>query len=88
MFSGKTGIRIGALVFMRLVISVPNGIDFQQIDEMTEKARKLVLDDDLDENNTVNPSGNSNCNVDKGYFNTYSHFAIHHEMLTVSKRLS
>ena len=54
----------------------------QQIDEMTEKARKLVLDDDADENNTVVPSGNSNCNVDKSYFNTYSHFAIHHEMLT------
>ncbi|CAL7952118.1 unnamed protein product [Xylocopa violacea] len=54
----------------------------QQIDEMTEKAQKLVLDGDLDENKTVSSSGNSNCNVDKGYFNTYSHFAIHHEMLT------
>lgn len=51
---------------------------------MTEKAQKLVLDGDLDENNTISSSGNSNCNVDKGYFNTYSHFAIHHEMLTVS----
>ncbi|KOC60886.1 Protein arginine N-methyltransferase 3 [Habropoda laboriosa] len=54
----------------------------QQIDEMVEKAQKLVLDGDLDENNTVSPSGNSNCNVDKGYFKAYSHFAIHHEMLT------
>lgn len=51
---------------------------------MTEKARKLVFDDDIDENN-ITTSRNSNCNVDKGYFNTYSHFAIHHEMLTVSK---
>lgn len=50
---------------------------------MTEKAQKLVLDSDLDEN-TFSSSGNSNCNIDKGYFNTYSHFAIHHEMLTVS----
>lgn len=50
---------------------------------MTEKAQKLVLDNDLDKN-TFSSSENSNCNVDKGYFNTYSHFAIHHEMLTVS----
>lgn len=50
---------------------------------MAEKAQKLILDGDLDENNTLSSSGNSNCNVDKGYFNIYSHFAIHHEMLTV-----
>lgn len=53
----------------------------QQIDLMTEKAKKLVFDDDLDENDTVS-SSYSKYNVDKGYFNTYSHFAIHHEMLT------
>lgn len=51
---------------------------------MSEKAQKLVLDSDLDGNSTLKSSGNSNCNVDKGYFNTYNHFAIHHEMLTVS----
>lgn len=54
----------------------------QQIDEMKEKVQKLLLDGDLDENSTNKSSGNSNCNVDKGYFNAYSHFAIHHEMLT------
>ncbi|XP_043525421.1 protein arginine N-methyltransferase 3 isoform X2 [Frieseomelitta varia] len=54
----------------------------QQIDEMSEKAQKLVLDSDLDENNTLTSFSNSNCNIDKGYFNTYNHFAIHHEMLT------
>lgn len=53
------------------------------MEEMKEKAQKLILGDDLDEKenaliNTHNP------NVDKGYFNTYSHFAIHHEMLSVS----
>ncbi|XP_076618862.1 arginine methyltransferase 3 [Colletes latitarsis] len=54
----------------------------QQIDEMSEKIRKLILDDDADGNNGISSSSNTNCNVDKGYFNAYSHFAIHHEMLT------
>lgn len=52
------------------------------MEEMKEKAQKLILGDDLDEkekNVSVNAS-----NADEGYFNTYSHFAIHHEMLTVS----
>lgn len=53
---------------------------------MKEKAQKLILGEDLDErgvekNTLVNAH---NPNVDEGYFNTYSHFAIHHEMLTVS----
>lgn len=50
---------------------------------MTKKAQKLVFDeDDL-------PKSKDRCvkkvssNSDQGYFNTYSHFAIHHEMLTV-----
>lgn len=53
------------------------------MEEMTEKAQKLILGDDLDgkENTIVNAN---NSNADEGYFNTYSHFAIHHEMLTVS----
>lgn len=72
---------------LRQAVNLSNHSHSQQIDEMTEKARKLVLDDDSDENNTVVSSGNSNCNVDKSYFNTYSHFAIHHEMLTVNKQI-
>ncbi|XP_012529767.1 protein arginine N-methyltransferase 1 isoform X2 [Monomorium pharaonis] len=50
----------------------------QQMEEMKEKAQKLILGDDLDEKEK-NPH---NSNADEGYFNTYSHFAIHHEMLT------
>ena len=51
--------------------------------ETKEKARKLILGDDLEkeEKGLVNAH---NPNIDEGYFNTYSHFAIHHEMLTVS----
>ncbi|KAL6437939.1 hypothetical protein ACFW04_004325 [Cataglyphis niger] len=54
----------------------------QQMEEMKEKAQKLILGDDLDgkEKNTLVNAHNPN--VDEGYFNTYSHFAIHHEMLT------
>lgn len=51
---------------------------------MTKKAQKLVFDDDDD---TIKPKERCVKNVqsksDQGYFNTYSHFAIHHEMLTV-----
>ncbi|XP_043479685.1 protein arginine N-methyltransferase 3 [Leptopilina heterotoma] len=53
----------------------------QQIDEMREHAHRLVLDDEpqpLKERSVKSVS----CDIDKGYFNTYSHFAIHHEMLT------
>ncbi|KAG7202401.1 hypothetical protein KM043_018717 [Ampulex compressa] len=53
----------------------------QQIDLMIEKAQKLFLDDDTDKIDG-NPSESLNSSVDKGYFNTYSHFAIHHEMLS------
>lgn len=52
----------------------------QQIDIMTEKAQKLVLDDDFEKK--TNSHGPVNSNVDKGHFNPYSHFAIHHQMLT------
>ncbi|XP_024879914.1 protein arginine N-methyltransferase 1 [Temnothorax curvispinosus] len=52
----------------------------QQMEEMKEKAQKLILGDDLDEKEKNIPANNSN--TDEGYFNTYSHFAIHHEMLT------
>lgn len=55
------------------------------MEEMKEKAQKLILGDDMDgkEESTLVDTQN-NTNVDAGYFNTYSHFAIHHEMLTVS----
>ncbi|XP_031783432.1 protein arginine N-methyltransferase 1 isoform X1 [Nasonia vitripennis] len=53
----------------------------QQIEEMTKKAQKLVLDED----DALKPKERcvKNNTNDQGYFNTYSHFAIHHEMLTV-----
>lgn len=49
---------------------------------MTKKAQKLVFDEDDDKpkERCVKSIGT---NSDQGYFNTYSHFAIHHEMLTV-----
>lgn len=53
----------------------------QQMEEMKEKEQKLILGDDLygkEKNNAHDRS------INEGYFNTYSHFAIHHEMLTVS----
>lgn len=54
------------------------------MEEMKEKAHKLILGDDLDGKEKSTPVIAHNPNIDKGYFNTYSHFAIHHEMLTVS----
>ncbi|XP_011648340.1 protein arginine N-methyltransferase 3 isoform X3 [Pogonomyrmex barbatus] len=51
----------------------------QQMEEMKEKAQKLILGDDLDEKEKNTPV---NVHNDKGYFNTYNHFAIHHEMLS------
>ncbi|EFN61791.1 Protein arginine N-methyltransferase 3 [Camponotus floridanus] len=52
----------------------------QQMEEMKEKAHKLILEDDLDGKEKSIPVNAINPNIDKGYFNTYSHFAIHHEM--------
>lgn len=54
------------------------------MEEMKEKAQKLILGDDLDEREKNAPVNAHNSNADEGYFNTYSHFAIHHEMLNVS----
>lgn len=54
------------------------------MEEMKEKVQKLILGDDLDEKEKNVPVNPRNLNADEGYFNTYSHFAIHHEMLTVS----
>ncbi|XP_012269948.2 protein arginine N-methyltransferase 3 isoform X2 [Athalia rosae] len=55
----------------------------EQIDDMKEKVQRLVLDDESLKNT---PSDwcdeNKSLDCDEGYFNTYSHFAIHHEMLT------
>lgn len=49
---------------------------------MQQKVQRLVLDDDTDDSprKRMNSEGVVD---DEGYFNTYSHFAIHHEMLTV-----
>lgn len=54
------------------------------MEEMREKAQKLILGDDLERKEKSILVSAHNPNVDEGYFNTYSHFAIHHEMLTVS----
>lgn len=57
------------------------------MEEMKEKAQKLILGDELDGKHGLHGKTLVNAynpNVDEGYFNTYSHFAIHHEMLTVS----
>nr|XP_033326088.1 protein arginine N-methyltransferase 3 [Megalopta genalis] len=57
----------------------------QQIDEMTEQVQKLIMDDDFDKNNSSNSirsHSNFSCRLDENYFNAYSHFAIHHKMLT------
>lgn len=54
---------------------------FQQIEEMQKKIQNIIIDDDVDTpKRQLNNKGVIN---DEGYFNTYSHFAIHHEMLTV-----
>ncbi|XP_066592863.1 uncharacterized protein Art3 [Prorops nasuta] len=53
----------------------------QQIDEMSKQAQKLFLDDEVQKVSKPSVKKVSCCN-DQGYFNTYSHFAIHHEMLT------
>lgn len=54
----------------------------QQMEEVKEKAQKLILGDDLDGKEKSTLVNAHNPNVDEGYFSTYSHFAIHHEMLT------
>ncbi|XP_011501917.1 PREDICTED: protein arginine N-methyltransferase 3 [Ceratosolen solmsi marchali] len=54
----------------------------QQIEEMTKAAHKLVFDDSDFSKSKEKCIQNVGSNSDQGYFNTYSHFAIHHEMLT------
>ena len=61
----------------------------QQIEEMQRRAQALVLDDDTDIHSTSDENAprcvkSIRAHDDEGYFSTYSHFAIHHEMLTVS----
>ncbi|XP_058807025.1 protein arginine N-methyltransferase 3 isoform X2 [Phymastichus coffea] len=55
----------------------------QQIEEMTKKVQKLVFDEDDSSKPKDRCVKKVSSNSDQGYFNTYSHFAIHHEMLTV-----
>lgn len=50
---------------------------------MKEKAQRLVLDDEPVNTSSERCVKNKSLDCDEGYFNTYSHFAIHHEMLTV-----
>ena len=50
---------------------------------MTKKAQKLVFDEDEITKPKDRCVKNVGAKSDQGYFNTYSHFAIHHEMLTV-----
>lgn len=54
----------------------------EQIDEMKQKAQRLVLDDEPTKISNERCVKNKSLDCDEGYFNTYSHFAIHHEMLT------
>ncbi|XP_074095629.1 arginine methyltransferase 3 [Cotesia typhae] len=56
----------------------------EQIEEMQKKVQNLIIEDDVDiPKRLLNSTGVIN---DDGYFNTYSHFAIHHEMLTDTVR--
>ncbi|KAK0162858.1 hypothetical protein PV327_006600 [Microctonus hyperodae] len=58
------------------------GLAKQQIDEMQSKVQNIISEN---ENNDILPKRRMNeegAIDDEGYFNTYSHFAIHHEMLT------
>jgi hypothetical protein len=54
------------------------------MEEMKENAKQFILGDDLNGEEETPINANNSNNADEGYFNTYSHFAIHHEMLTVS----
>jgi len=56
------------------------------MEEMKENAKQFILGDDLNGEEETSINAN-NSNADEGYFNTYSHFAIHHEMLTVEFEL-
>ncbi|XP_043268413.1 protein arginine N-methyltransferase 1 [Venturia canescens] len=58
----------------------------QQIEEMQLKVKSIVLDDDNDKDRTSKSVKSIRANDDDGYFSTYSHFAIHHEMLTDTVR--
>lgn len=54
----------------------------QKVEEMKQYAHRLILDDGPAQTKERSVKSIS-CDIDdKGYFNTYSHFAIHHEMLT------
>jgi len=53
------------------------------MEEIKENAKQIILGNDLN-GEEESPINANNSNTDEGYFNTYNHFAIHHEMLTVS----
>ncbi|XP_034948793.1 protein arginine N-methyltransferase 1 [Chelonus insularis] len=55
----------------------------EKIDQMQKKIKEIFSDDDCDLPKNQLTSDVVN---DDGYFNTYSHFAIHHEMLTDTVR--
>ncbi|XP_015123957.1 protein arginine N-methyltransferase 1 [Diachasma alloeum] len=57
----------------------------QQIDEMQKKVQSIMFDDEP-ERRSKRCVKNLGAVDDEGYFNTYSHFAIHHEMLTDTVR--
>lgn len=54
-----------------------------QINQMKAVTQKLVCSDANDKDLEKNVS-KMNISDDDGYFSTYSHFGIHHEMLSVS----
>lgn len=55
----------------------------QQIKKMREEVKNLVLDNDKDEKEKNSLVTAQNSNGDS-YFDSYDHFSIHHEMLTVN----
>lgn len=61
----------------------------QQANEDMKKMREgmkriLEKESDIKEKPTVHCVSNSSLRADEGYFSSYAHFGIHHEMLSVS----
>lgn len=58
----------------------------ENIEKMRHITQQLVADggNEADAASPVHCIKAINMEYDEGYFNTYSHFSIHHEMLSVS----
>lgn len=84
------------VIFQKLIDSLCKGICFQlrqkdvllqnalkDIGKMREVARTIVESGDSTKNVGSMEVGSVPLSNDSSYFNSYSHFAIHHEMLNV-----